>query len=1106
MNYRLDKSGDFIIEDYNRLKAFSSFFPGIAGLYGIPLWAFYVNRGQCVSSFGTKDKDGAILEFFPANQAYNLTPIKGFRTFLRLMKNGKARFYEPFRLEGKNISTKMIINPSKLEIEETNHSLGIRINISYITIPNESFAGLARRIIIENTSGGNLKAELIDGLPQIIPFGMTEWHQKHMSRTIEAWVRVLNGENNAPFYNLKINPQDSPELEYIERGNFFAASRISGNKTKMLDTVVDPDIVFGKNGDISYPRLFASDEFSIGSAKENMEGRSVCAFAYSRLNIGAGGREKIVALFGNVKDSKSVNGIVKTLKNDARYFENKLSQNEEIIRRLENAVFTKSSSDEFDFYTRQTYLDNLLRGGVPITLNTAKAPFVYYAYARKHGDPERDYNAFLLEPAHYSQGNGAYRDMNQNRRNDNLFNPDVKDSNILTFMNAIQLDGFNPHRIEGIGLYAAGDNELGRLLKKYIKSAPKREKVKKYFALSAKSHAGFTPGSLLYFLETENAVDKKHRDEFLKEILAVSVKEDIITPGEGYWVDHWTYNIDLIESYLACYPDRLKELLLGERKFFFYDTYLKVLPRDRKYARINGRIRQFGSVVEDEDKRRIIEGRKAEPRKVRTNYGRGKVYKTSLLAKLICVVANKTASLDPFGVGIELEAGKPGWCDGLNGLPGIFGSSLCEVFELKRLTLFIKSSVAQAELSEDYGIILPLELAEFLLDLEGLAVKNILSKSKKSNFLYWDSSQKRKEQYREKVWYGLSGREKTISCGEILRVLDRFLVKIENGLEEGFNRSKGLPNSYYINDVKKFSFITENRKIKLDKNNHPRVKALSFGHKALPLFLEGPVHAMRVATQDEAKSLYKAVRKSEIFDAKLKMYKISEPLENVPLEIGRSAIFTPGWLENESVWLHMEYKYLLEVLKSGLHEEFFEDFKNCLVAFQDPKRYGRSILENSSFIASSAYPDKGIHGSGFVARLTGTTTEFLNIWLLMTLGKNPFKIDGDERLYFEPCPAIPSWLFTEKDEKLTFCYRNGKKEDIILPRNTFSFCLLGRTLLVYHNPKRRNTFGKNPVYPERIILKKKREPDIKIAGSKVPLPYSVRIRDGFYERIDIELS
>jgi len=48
--YYLNKDGSFIIEDYQHAKVFSNFFPGIAGLWGVPMWAFYVNRGQAISS------------------------------------------------------------------------------------------------------------------------------------------------------------------------------------------------------------------------------------------------------------------------------------------------------------------------------------------------------------------------------------------------------------------------------------------------------------------------------------------------------------------------------------------------------------------------------------------------------------------------------------------------------------------------------------------------------------------------------------------------------------------------------------------------------------------------------------------------------------------------------------------------------------------------------------------------------------------------------------------------------------------------------------------------------------------------------------------------
>src|SRR2546429_7657179 len=88
----------FVIEGYNQAHPFSSFLPGIAGEYGKPMWVFYCNRGQCVSSFGIRNKNGAMLEFHSADQAYLHTPLLGFRTFLRIPSGRSEVFYEPFRM------------------------------------------------------------------------------------------------------------------------------------------------------------------------------------------------------------------------------------------------------------------------------------------------------------------------------------------------------------------------------------------------------------------------------------------------------------------------------------------------------------------------------------------------------------------------------------------------------------------------------------------------------------------------------------------------------------------------------------------------------------------------------------------------------------------------------------------------------------------------------------------------------------------------------------------------------------------------------------------------------------------------------------------------
>ena len=71
----------YTIENYGTKPVFASFLPGIAGLHGIPIWCYYVNRGQGVASFGVENKDHAIMEFEPAHKAYQNVKRTGFRTF-----------------------------------------------------------------------------------------------------------------------------------------------------------------------------------------------------------------------------------------------------------------------------------------------------------------------------------------------------------------------------------------------------------------------------------------------------------------------------------------------------------------------------------------------------------------------------------------------------------------------------------------------------------------------------------------------------------------------------------------------------------------------------------------------------------------------------------------------------------------------------------------------------------------------------------------------------------------------------------------------------------------------------------------------------------------
>ena len=184
-DYKLYSDGRFVIQDYNRKKPFSNFLPGIAGLYGIPMWVFYVNRGQGLASFGTKGKDDAILEFFPANKAYQNVNTLGFRTFIKPAPHSKSRnavsgpsaVYEPFRedIRGTGLVEQTLeMSSHEFVIREINRELGLEISVRYFTVPNESLAALVREVTFQNISGRSLEFELLDGLPQVNPYGMNE--------------------------------------------------------------------------------------------------------------------------------------------------------------------------------------------------------------------------------------------------------------------------------------------------------------------------------------------------------------------------------------------------------------------------------------------------------------------------------------------------------------------------------------------------------------------------------------------------------------------------------------------------------------------------------------------------------------------------------------------------------------------------------------------------------------------------------------------------------------------------------------------------------------------------------------------------------------------
>ena len=1058
-NYHFDESGHFVIEDYASLPPFASFLPGIAGPMGIPMWAFYVNRGQAIASFGVESKDKPVMEFQPANKAYQTTPFTGFRTFVKIQRKGSTAFYEPFSPLHRAASRKqtMHIAPNELELRESLPQAGLQVKVLYFILPNENFAGLVRQVTIENISSRTIEGELLDGLPVIIPYGVNNTLLKEINRTAEAWMDVFNRERGIPFYHVRFSLEDKPEVEQVEAGHFYLAFISSAS---LLPALTDAELVFGQDTSFSYPDGFMQVSLAeLAQRRQNTAGKTPCGFFGAAFELAPGEALTLNAVIGHVRNVDTLNTEWPHLA-QAGYVQSKRREANELVNTLTDVVATKTSSPLFDAYCRQNLLDNVMRGGWPVLLGDAERPVVYHIYSRKHGDLERDYNTFFQAAEPYSQGNGNYRDVNQNRRDDVWLNPRIGDYNVVSFMNLIQADGYNPLVIQGSRFSIPPSRQAAVF--DWVEQPHNLERI---FARA------FTPGQLLKHVLDHEIKLKVTTDEFLSRVLALAEPRFEAAFGEGYWVDHWTYNLDLIKSYLAIYPDKQDELLFGEPHYTFYDSPAVVQPRSERYVLVEGEPRQLNAVVHDQEKTALIASRAESPNLMRTARGRGEIYRTTLFAKLVCLAGVKFATLDPFGMGVEMEAGRPGWYDALNGLPGLFGSSMPETYELARLLDFVLPVLHQ---KEQGPVELPAEVYKLLVHLVQHTEAYNSSANSDRDFVYWEAVSNEREAYRERIRFGFDGRTEPIRLKELARILSLMREKVQHGIDRALAFNNGLPPAYFTYSIKEHEILKDEQgQPRCDAQGRPFIKARRFEPAVLPLFLEGPVRFLKLQHDPTAaRRLYAQVKASDLYDRKLKMYKVNASLADQPHDLGRAQAFTPGWLENESIWLHMEYKYLLEILKAKLYQEFFSELQNVLIPFQDPQVYGRSPLENSSFIVSSAHPDESLHGRGFVARLSGSTAEFLSIWNMMMAGERPFFVQ-DSQLVLAFRPVLPGWLFGEG--------------------GTVSCKFLGCCTVVHHNPQRRDLMGD---LANKLTLETLDGQTVELAGGVIGAPCAAMVRAG----------
>ena len=1069
-----DEEGRYVFDDYDSQTPYSDFLPGLAGIYGKPLFAFFVNRGQGIASFGVESKNEPIMEFSSANYAYQTTPLVGFRTFIQGTRTGiegierETFVMEPFSPLTTHFpdvamdeagydrpppnKRTLYSGENEMQIQEIDFKNQIETNVTYFILPEEDFGAFVRRTTITNTHPEErVTISFLDGLAKMQPAGGDiDVYLKTMGRTLEGFMGVYFPYEEGitmPFYRLSSNPIDSDFIESQERGHYCVSTREDQNAS-LLPIIYDASKVFGRDTTLLRPMELYSKSIKeiVNGPQYGQAKTSSCFAAVEDVTLQPGGSITITTYHGGADHIMDVPVIVRRLRQEG-FSEYKLTRTREVIRQITSSVDTRTGSKIFDAHVSQMFLDNSLRGGIPIvlgdeddyngmlTVDEDPKLKVFHVFSRIHGDLERDYNDFLLPSTFFSQGPGNFRDVAQNRRNDVVFNPKIGSFNLRMFLSFIQADGYEPYSVEAI-VFTIDDKELCEEIAVKAVGPADGHRAQREALTGILNNGPFRPGQLFQLMTEQNIFLIVSRQEFIDMVALVADSHPFAAYKDGYWADHWTYYLDMIESYLSIFPEQEDRVMFDVKLPYFFSP-TSVQPRSRKYVENlsydggHDHIQQLDATRDDEAKRNHMNNFVSENigwYKISAHWQHddvGNIFESTVYAKLFLLATLKFSTRDALGMGIEYEGGKPGWDDANNGIPGMLGSGMPETFELKALIHYLAR--AGNKYSKEFEI--PEELHQLFNSInenltELKVSKDIVTATEEvpfEFFLYWDNVATAREAYREQTRITFSGKTVMMNTSKVVESLKSWALEIDKGISRAMligtkgrddDGKSGIVPTYFAYDVSKWKYTHE-----YNSFGHPFVLPLNMTVRSFPLFLEGPTRMMKIANNTAARDIFLNVRNSNLYDKELRMYTVSASLVDQPIEMGRSMAFAQGWLENQSVWLHMSYKFYLELLRHGLYDDFFESVREGgLLPFVNTETYGRSPMQCSSFIASSVFEDPSVRGRGFLGRLSGSTAEFLSMWILMFIGPEPFYVnDANGHLRMQLLPTLPSWLFHTHD-------------------------------------------------------------------------------------------
>jgi hypothetical protein len=654
----IDRDGEryYQIANYNKMPPFL-----MSIVSPSDQWMFISSNGALTA--GRKNPGGAIFPYYSEDKIHDFQGKTGSRTIMMVKRGEKSYLWEPFADSYPNVYSihrNIYKNRygNKLIFQEINNDLSLTFQYGWF---NSDQFGFIKNSILINHDTSAFKIDMLDGLQNILPFGVDHNLQVGYSYLVDAYKRSeLIPDIGLGIFRLSSIPVDTAEPSEALKVNTVWSEGLANTKTLLSNRQLD-DFRTGSpvetETDIKATKgaYFVNAQFDL-SAGEEIEWNMVAEVDQDAADVAAlvsmlhkdentrqlifddieRSTENLIRIiassdgFQNTQDELSTSHhLSNVLFNVMRggLFE----QNYDIqiadflafvananIKILDNAESLVSSSGEVIQYT-----ELLNRAWEQDNPNLIRLCYEYLpvSFSRRHGDPSRPWNLFSIETKHEDgtrnfsyQGN--WRDIFQNWEALSLSFPGFVESMICKFLNASTPDGYNPYRI------------------------------------------------------TRNGIDWE--------------KPDPSDPWSniGYWGDHQIiYLLKFLEISVRHHPELLKDFL--SKEIF-------------SYANVPYRIKPYGDLVMDPHNTiefdSKLDGMAAE-RVISTGSdgklvwkNEGEVVHVNLAEKLLVTMLAKMTNFIP-GAGIWMNTQRPEWNDANNALVG-YGVSMVTAFYLRRFINF----------------------------------------------------------------------------------------------------------------------------------------------------------------------------------------------------------------------------------------------------------------------------------------------------------------------------------------------------------------------------------------------------------------------------------